>query len=493
MSRHLAFRALAVCLAAFGVLFCLALFTPKPAHAQGKKSIAVGVIEGPQGAPTRKRVLKKLKDTKKYEVTDAEDLRPGADKSAYSAMAQALQVEAIVVGKVSKSLDLTLSVIGPDGNLIKDVKLKGGSGPKLEKAIDKELEPALAATLGGKKAAVEEEVELEDEEEEGGAPAGGAAKGDEDEEDEEEDAKADEDEEETPPAAEESKPGRRPIEVTLAGKFYSRTFDYSEGYKGPIFPYKLALAPAIVATARVYPFAFSRDDALGNLGIMAKFEFGIATKTNYQQSNGPGQPVVTYPLNTGMSEWQVGLRGRLPVGQHELGVFGLYGAHAFVLVGDEGPPPERPNPLVPDVNYQFLRIGVDARLRFGKITAGSHFAPRFLTSMANIDQTYWWFPGATGSGIDFGAFVAYELLKFMDVAVGGDYLRYGFDFNAIPSNAGLPGSTARSVAGGATDIYLGGWLGVIFHFDGKASEADGTVAVEAAPKPDPDAEEEEEE
>ena len=104
-----------------------------------------------------------------------------------------------------------------------------------------------------------------------------------------------------------------------------------------------------------------------------------------------------------MSEWQVGLRGRLPVGQHELGVFGLYGAHAFVLVGDEGPPPQRPNPLVPDVNYQFVRIGFDARLRFGKFTAGSHFAPRFLTSMKNVDQEYWWFPGATGSGVHGGA------------------------------------------------------------------------------------------
>lgn len=489
MSRHFAFRALAICLAAFGVLFCLGSLAT-PAHAQGKKAIAVGIIEGPQGGPTRKRVLKKLKDSKKYEITDAEDLRPDADKSAYSAMAQALQVEAIVVGKTSKKLDLTLSVIGPDGKLIKEVKLKGGSGPALEKAIDKDLEPGIAAVLGGAAKPPEKEAPPEDEEEEGPPP-------DEAEEDEEEDKgestkDEDEDEGEEPEAVDDSKPGRRPIEVTVAGKIYSRNFDYSEPYYGPIFPYKLAAAPAVAFNARVYPFAFSRDDALGNLGIMAKFEFGIATKTNYQETT-MGGPTVTYPLNTGMSEWQVGLRGRLPVGPHELGVFGLYGAHAFVLVGDEGPPPERPNPLVPDVSYQFLRVGFDARLRFGKFTLGSHFSPRFLTSMANIDQDYWWYPGATGSGIDFGGFLAFELFRFMDVAAGADYVRYGFDFNGIPSDAMLPNSNARSIAGGATDVYLGGWLGFIFHYDGKASAADGAVAVEAAPKPEPDVEEEEEE
>ena len=71
------------------------------------------------------------------------------------------------------------------------------------------------------------------------------------------------------------------------------------------------------------------------------------------------------------------------------------------LGGDEGSQggKRRPDPLVPDVNYNFLRFGMDARLRAGKFTIGSHFAPRFLTSLKNVDQEYWWFPGATGSGI----------------------------------------------------------------------------------------------
>ena len=189
----------------------------------------------------------------------------------------------------------------------------------------------------------------------------------------------------------------------------------------------------------------------------------------------------------------------MPVGRSELGIFGLYGSDSFVLVGDEGTTgtKRRPDPLVPDVNYNYLRFGMDARLRAGKFTVGSHFAPRFLTSMHNVDQEYWWFPGATGSGVDFGAFLSFEILKFMDIAGGVDYIRYGFDFNNIPDDAGMPGNvTSQKIAGGATDTFLSGWAGLVFHWDPK-TDADvdveaGAASVEAK-KPSSDVEEEEEE
>ena len=449
--RQLVFRALNLCLLSFFALFCLALVAPAPALAQhgagGKKSLAVGTIEGPQGDATRRRVLQTLKKSGQYEITDAEDLRPGSDKGAYAAMAQALQVDAIVVGKVSRSRDLTLSVIGPDGNLIEDVKLKGGNQGELDDAIDNELEIAIAGPLGGKKAkAADKKVEEpapEDEEEES-VPGAGKSN------DEEEDTSGGTKEEE--PSPEPAKAGRRPLELLAGFRLYNRSFSYSgvpDQMKGKFLPYKLGIAPSIVTAARIYPFAFFRDDALANLGIMAKVEFGIATSTNYEQPQQGGAPPITYKLNNGTSEWQVGLRGRLPLGASELGIFGAYGAHSFVLVGDEGTSGTTvlPDPLVPDVNYNFLRFGFDARLRVSKLTVGSHFGARFLTTMHNIDQDYWWFPGATGSGIDFGAMLGYQILSFMDVAGGADYVRYGFDFNGIPDDAGLPGSPAQKIAG----------------------------------------------
>ena len=76
MSRHLVFRALNVCLLALLTAVLSRLVAPITAFAQAKKPIAVGLIEGPQGDATRKNVLKTLKKTKQYEVTDAEDLAP---------------------------------------------------------------------------------------------------------------------------------------------------------------------------------------------------------------------------------------------------------------------------------------------------------------------------------------------------------------------------------------------------------------------------------
>jgi hypothetical protein len=485
MSRHFLIRALNLCLFALTTLFCLTVVAPRSALAAPKKSVAVGTIEGPQGDATRKKVLAELKSSGDYEITDAEDLRPGSDKGAYAAMAQALQVDAIIVGKISRNRELTLSVIGPDGNLIEEVKLKGGKAG-LNSAIDNELTIAVAAPLGAKKGKAEEEEEEgppEDEEE----AASGA--GSDEESGDAEPAK------EEPVSEDESESGRRPLELTLAGRLYSRSFVYQDLELGRVFPYKLAIAPAIVAALRVYPFAFFQDDALSHVGIMAKLEGGIATSTNYEEPQPGGAPPVTYQLNNGTSEWQVGLRGRLPLGESELGIFGLFGAHSFVLVGDEGTQGTevRPDPLVPDVDYKFLRFGFDARLHVGALSVGSHFGARFLTSMKNIDQEYWWFPGATGSGIDFGAFAAYQILPFMDLAVGGDYIRYGFDFNAIPDTAGLPGSTAQKIAGGATDTYLSGWFGVILHFGDKVKAADGSVSVEAKPDEEPEEPEEPEE
>ncbi len=150
-----------------------------------------------------------------------------------------------------------------------------------------------------------------------------------------------------------------------------------------------------------------------------------------------------------MQEFQVGLRGRIPLGAHELGIFAEYGKHKFTSSGDES------NPLVPDVDYSYIRPGLDGRFRFGEIMLGVHIAPRFLLSMGELDLEDVWFPGATGSGLDAGAEFGYSVLSSLDIVAGFDWVKYGFDFNAIPDDNPM-------VAGGATDTYISGRLGILY-------------------------------
>ena len=465
----------------------------KPARASStaKKAVVVGVISGPQGPKIRNKVLDVLRKSGLYEVTDAEDVKPNDKPANYARLATALQVEGIVVGTVTKRYDLTLTVYGANGVKIDTLQLKGGNPAKLQKTIDNELEISIAdplanasapARAGTKPAPAAKPAAAKpaaakpapkalapgEEEEEEAAPEdlGKAPKAAEEEPAEGEEPEASEGEGEEESESESASAstsdakarGRRPIEAIVGLRGYNRKFNYTRTPDASLHSYELGLGPAILATARVYPGAFFTDNTWSHIGFQARYEFGIATSTEYRRANG-----TVAKLSTASSDLQLGLRGRLPLGEHELGVFGLFGAHAFSLRGDENPNAD-PYALVPDVNYKFLRVGVDARVAISKLVVGAHIAPRFILSMNEVDKPRVWFPGATASGLDFGLFGGWHLLPWLSAVGGIDVVRYGFDFNAIPDNN-------RVVAGGATDTYLSAWLGVMVSLESKPAAA----------------------
>jgi hypothetical protein len=412
-----------------------------------------------------------------YEVTDGEDVKPNDKPANYARVATALQVQGIVVGTVTRRYDLTLTVYGADGAKIDTLQLKGGNPAKLQKTIDNELEISIAdplanatapgrpsakaaATKPASKAAAkpqeeEEEADPEDLGEEGEEPPV--------DDEESEESSGEEDAEETEDDAEAGADdaggnrGLRPLEAIVGVRAYNRKFNYTRTPDASLHSYELGVGPAAIGTVRVYPAAFFTDNSWSHLGIEARYEFGIATTTEFPRADGS-----IASLSTASSEFEVGLRGRLPLARHELGLFGLFGAHAFSLKGDENPNGD-PYALVPDVNYKFLRIGVDARFAISKLVVGGHFAPRFLLSMNEIDKARVWFPGASGSGLDFGIFGGWHLLPWLSAVGGLDVVRYGFDFNAIPADN-------RVVAGGATDTYVSLWLGAMFSLEGRTAE-----------------------
>jgi hypothetical protein len=463
---------------------------------QAKVPVAVGAFTGPQSAKVRTKVMGVLRKSGTYEITDAEDIKPGASTKTYANMAQALASDAIIVGVVSKNHNLTLTVYDAKGAKVDAIELKGGGHAGLIKKVENELEitvaEPIAKTTGDKaepaeskkgkkseaKPAEEEEPELTGEDET--EPPVEGEEGEETSGEETEGDSAGGDGEEA--SSEHAQAGLRPLEVTAGVRGYNRSFRYTDirpntdrsGTK--LQKYDLPLAPAILATARFYPGALFRNDAWSHIGITGRYEFGIATATQYSQRLPNGQPLVT-DLTTYSATWHVGLRGRLPLGTHEVGMFAEYGAHTFILEGDEAFAPPRPYALVPDSKYTFIRTGIDAQFRFGNVLLGGHVAPRFMQSVAEIDLAGVWFPGATGSGLDAGLMGGYSILSFLGIVGGVDMLRYGFDLNGRPD---CPPEPVRCVvAGGATDTYISGWLGVMLHLDGSAKAATASASAAA--------------
>jgi len=470
-----------------------------PAAKAAKQPIGVGAITGPQSAKVRAKLLKILRDSGSYEVTDVEDVKPGAAAGTYQNMAKGIAADAIVVGTVSKAMTLTLSVYGANGARVDAVQIKGGgSAPKLLKEMDNELEISLAdpfeRSRGEAKAAPaaapapapaptpaapapKAKDEDEDEEEPAAAPAPkakpeaapkAAAKGKSDElesvdipatpEEQAASEQSDPSGSDSAPASESGEHGLRPYEISVGLRGYNRKFQYTGFTQGALVPYELSLAPTIFLAGDIYPGAFSGDGPLSHIGIMGRFEYGIATTSNYQAPGPNGTTTIT-PLKTSVYEAQIGVRGRLPLGQHELGFFGLYGVQSFTLAGDSNPA-KAPYAVVPDVHYHYLRIGLDARIYVSKLVVGAQLAPRFLTAMGELDKRGVWFPGATGSGLDFGLMLGWQLKPWLTPAAGLDVVRYGFDFNNLPAKP-----PPRVIAGGATDTYASVWLGVLANLD----------------------------
>jgi hypothetical protein len=506
--RLLAKSALAICLtvACGGAVTLLprSAEAKPPAAKSAKQPIGVGAITGPQSSKVRAKVMKVLRDSGTYEVTDVEDIKPGSPPQKYQTMATGIQADAIVVGTVSKKMALTLSIYAANGARIDAVTIKGGSGPGLLKEVENELEiavadplskarpssapsaapaaaPAAAAAAGPATAPVK--VTLDEDDGAGAHPAGKAeppAKSKakpKDEDVESEDVASTPEDEAQPESAssndsssessEASEKGQRPIEVMIGIRGYNRQFKYTGITSGPLVPYELGLAPTVFIAARLYPAAFSSDGVLSNIGLMGRFELGIATSTNYQATPG-AEPT---KLSTNAYEYQLGVRGRLPLGRFELGIFALYGNQSFSLGGDENPAGAA-YALVPDAHYHYIRTGLDLRAYISKLIVEAHVAPRFLTSMSEIDLARVWFPGAVGSGLDGGLMLGWQFLPWLTAAVGGDFVRYGFDFNNLPATP-----PPRVIAGGATDTYLSGWLGVMSTFDFSGHAAGGAASV----------------
>jgi hypothetical protein len=422
------------------------------ADSSEKANVAVGGFDGPKADEVRAAFIDALKADGNYEVTDAEDVKPTAKAKEIADAAKGLGVKFVITGKVSKGFGLKLKVLGANGKQIDAADIKGGALPKLKSNIEKTGVASVAEALGKTKPKVEEKAEDKPAEDK---PADGEEKKDDDEDKPAEDKPAD---------SEGGGKGLSPFDVTAGLRPMHRTFAFhqtiadvrpGQGYL-QLLKYELPLGPALFIDLNWFPASHFMTGPAEWIGLTGGFEKGFATQSVFQEGTAAQQT-----LKTNEQAFFVGARFRLPIAEHMLGLTGTYGQHTFELLGDEN------GPLIPDVKYSYVKVGVDGMFRFGDFLAGARIGKRFVTNTGALQKV--WFPTVKTQSLEAGVTVGYRLVSMLDLVAGFDWLRYGFDFNPNPVRHADPlpaKDTTSYVAGGAVDEYLSGYIAFRFHMPG---------------------------
>lgn len=476
-----------------------------------KRKVVLGAFTGPKSGEVREWATAGLDNADNVALVKddkAASVPQGSSESDYASVAAASGAAALVVGRVNLQKKVGWSVTlwvhnGADGKLIEKLTVRGGLLPGLRKKIEGSLgailAPALEKAEGGEAPAAAgaeiegaEDVTLEEEP----AAAGPSMNTEESPFDDEEPAAA---------AATSTVTGVSPLELRLGLRLYQRDFSYSDtladndplSYQPLLVHRTAAGSPMMIISANLYPLAFFTTGVLANIGLMGGYEEGFFTKTALPD---PWDPKVSVrQLNQSHTEVYVGARYRLMLGPHELTPYVSFGKHSFKIEDDKYPylipgtdQLDDYYDALPDVTYTYIDLGLAPRFQFGSFSLGAHAAFRIVNDAGGLqqvgppDKPYdTWFPNAKGYGLTGGIYLGYAITPVIEVMLGGDMTRYGFDFNHIPTVAErqatnqAPIPVAR-VAGGATDTYLSGWLGIGVRFPG--SEITQTAA--AAEEPD---------
>ena len=464
----------ALCLCSCAAFLLIALCPSGPAHAAGdepsessatsaKPKLGVLRFQGAGAEKLQSGVVRALQQAG-YRVAElGGELSGQSSDDALVAAAEDQGLAALVVGKVNAQAGkqtLLLSILnGADAQGLSTAEFSAPNAAALEKKVNQnvaaEIGPALADAEAPERAgSAQEEQDSE------GAGADSDAKSDAEPEPEPEDepapaalpaaspAAAADAESEADAAEDRRFEVLSAIELLVGLRGFSRNFEYEDAV--PRLPeYSLGSAPAIFIQARAYPLATTSSGMLANLGITGGFEQGIALTSRVPDGR---------ELESSSHSFFAGLRARIPLARHELGFAATYGQHRFELTGDEE------DPLVPDVDYRFVRLGLDGRFRFSSVVIGFQLGRRFLTDAGQIASDEW-FPHLAGGGIDAGLYGGIGLSPSFDLLLGFDIQRYFFDLN--PNGGDRILTEKGGIAGGAVDQYLSGWAGVAWRLPGQ--------------------------
>jgi len=430
----------------------LLLLVARPSQAavteEGAPNMMVRPFDGPKAKALNERVVKVLEEQGADLVPAGFEGPTAMETDAdFAGVAARLNIQAFIQGTATNDntgWTLKLSVRqGSDGTVVGTGEFKASWFPGLLTKIDEELVTTLEKALSGAK-----------------VPAG---------------VTPDEPAAEAPAPTEADKPRPKPLELDAGAGFVFRSYSANNPVNLPGVLQTRDQSGGM-ATVRIgatfYPLALFTKDFLANIGLIGDFERSLGGKTQ-----APDSPVETLPsgeLDTTLTSYDVGLRVRLPIAQHELGFSAAYGGQQFVI--DDGGTESDPDnaqqvdaKLVPDVDYSYVRLGTDFTYSMQSYFINGDIGLRVVTS-AGTDpgqiQNDDWYPRSDVGGVDFGLNAGYSVSDRFTITLGVDFRNYFYTMNSKledfavpdPGNPTAPVGQRRPVAGGANDMYFAGLI-----------------------------------
>jgi hypothetical protein len=443
-------------------MFCMALTWLVALTASAQTKVVIGDISGKGGNLVRSAIARALQQHEEVQLVSSAavskvESRLGVEAKGKDrvAVSRELGVAAWIegeVGKAKRGVDVTLQVInGSTGETITVMSYEGKKpkglaelagdsvwsdlGTLLMSAQAPEAAPAqkwqqpepVAEPSARRPQREEEPARAEEDEEE---------KNDEGEEEKEAEP------EEEPSEADEAHPS--PLDVGLGVVGFTRNFEYNDDLSG-LSSYKLALGPSVALQAHWYPAAHFEDGVLANIGLDLRARMMFAVDTGLDDESFP----------TSSHAFGIGLRARLPVGEHELGAMVGYSNQTFAIESaktDAGVV----DPGIPSASYGMLRVELQARLAFGDAHIGA--AAAFLPVLATGELEHW-FPHSSAIGLEGQLSVGYALSRSVELEAAFGMQRIALKMNPELDDVDL----GRPIAGGAIDEMLFGTVGAAFY------------------------------
>jgi hypothetical protein len=405
-------------------------------------------FDGPKSAKVRDQVVDALGD--EVEVVSTREVQQAADKleadsssaEGRVAISRELEIDAWIEGRVSKqgrNWLLTLSVAsGDDGGMNEVGDIKAAQPPALARRAGSQAWDTISGAVGQARRPQQEVAAPIEEEPE---PIARADKPAAEEEEEEE-----EPEEEMEPEGDDGE-GERPmalaIDLGLGG--FSRDFDYRQNLSA-LPTYDIAAPPFARLGLEWFPAAHFSTGALAHVGLRAAGQMAFGLSSSPESG-------MTTDFSTSSSLFELGVRGRLPLGGFQLAADVSYGVHNYTI-DSASANNVAIDPLIPSAGYSYVRLGIDAKLALGD--SASIGAGLALMPLLGLGEVETWFPQASGLAMEGNLSFAYALLDSLDLMISLAARRYAITLEPTVNDATI----GRPVAGGIVDQYFAGQIGL---------------------------------